>query len=58
MPITEGIAAAASWWGSPNAEYKLQKNWAKLFFCINCGLRKYIYLIGSGWLFEVFVRFH
>jgi hypothetical protein len=49
MPITEGIAAAASWWGSPRAEYKLQKeSSAKLFFCISCGLRKYIYLIGSG----------
>jgi hypothetical protein len=25
MPITKGIAEAASWWGSPHSEYQMQK---------------------------------
>jgi hypothetical protein len=59
MPITKGIAEAASWWGSPHSEYQMkEKSWVKLFFCINWVGRKYIYLIGDDWLFEVFVRFH
>jgi hypothetical protein len=47
MPITKGIAEAASWWGSPHSGYQMkEKSWAKLFFCINWVGWKYIYLIG------------